>query len=301
MDQRNIFFIVIGVIVVLGIAGAVLFFMWSQPQTSPPPPPPLPVAPPPPVTPPPNPEYIEKDDLIRVREPKVNQLVSSPLLIRGEARGNWYFEASFPVKVLDANGKILAEIPVQAKGEWMTTNYVPFETSISFLQPTTAVGEVVLQKDNPSGLPEHDNELRIPVRFSASEGAINLYYYSVKKDKDASGNVLCSEKGLVALARKIPTSLTPIQDTMRLLLKGELSQSEKAQRISTEFPLAGVDLKGISLNSSGQLILVFLDPQNKTSGGACRVSLLKLQIEKTAKQFPEVKSVRLLPETLFQP
>lgn len=159
MNQRNILFIVIGAIVVIGV---VLVFMWPQPQTPPPPPPP--VAPLPPV-PPPLP-YIEKDDLIRVREPKVNQLVSSPLLLKGEARGNWYFEASFPVKVLDANGKILAEIPIQAKGEWMTTNYVPFETSVSFIKPTTATGEIVFQKDNPSGLPQNDNELRIPVWFN---------------------------------------------------------------------------------------------------------------------------------------
>ena len=162
MGQRNILFTIIGAIVILGVIGAVLFFLWPQAQTPPPPPP---FAPLPPVTPPPTPEYIEKDDLIRVREPKENQLLSSPFLLKGEARGNWYFEASFPVRVVDATGKVLAEIPVQAQGEWMTTDYVPFETTITFAHPTTATGEVVLQKDNPSGLPEHDNELRIPVRF----------------------------------------------------------------------------------------------------------------------------------------
>src|SRR3989338_9226678 len=45
-------------------------------------------------------------DLIKVASPRANDLVTSPLLIKGEARGNWYFEASFPVNLFDENGEI---------------------------------------------------------------------------------------------------------------------------------------------------------------------------------------------------
>jgi len=44
-----------------------------------------------------------------------------------------------------------------------------------------------------------------------------------------------------------------------------------------------------------------LDSNNATNGGACRVAILWYQIEATAKQFPNVKEVRYLPETLFNP
>ena len=106
-----------------------------------------------------------QDNMIRVEEPKPYDVVSSPLKIKGEARGNWYFEASFPIRIIDANGKELGIVPAQAQGEWMTTEFVPFETELFFSNPTTDTGTLILEKDNPSGLSEHADERRIPVRF----------------------------------------------------------------------------------------------------------------------------------------
>jgi hypothetical protein len=108
---------------------------------------------------------LEKQDLIKISAPRPNTNVASPLTITGEARGTWYFEASFPVKLLDANGKVLAAGPAQAQSDWMTTNFVPFKVTLTFTAPTTATGTLILEKDNPSGLPQNDDSLRVPVRF----------------------------------------------------------------------------------------------------------------------------------------
>lgn len=105
-------------------------------------------------------------DLIQIDAPGGNAIVQSPLAVVGTARGQWYFEASFPIELLDANGKQLAEVPVQAKGDWMTTEFVPFEVELTFASPTTKTGTLVLKNDNPSGLPENEKEVRIPVQFS---------------------------------------------------------------------------------------------------------------------------------------
>lgn len=129
---------------------------------------------------------------------------------------------------------------------------------------------------------------------------INLYYYNPNLDKDNSGNIMCSRQGLVALEREIPITNTPIQDTIKLLISGNLTNEEKAQGITTEYPLQGLSLAAASLNS-GVLTLTFDDSYNKTGGGSCRVGILWFQIETTAKQFPEVSSVRFMPEELFQP
>lgn len=107
-------------------------------------------------------------DLIHVTVPLPNVLVQSPLVVKGEARGSWYFEASFPVKILDANGKQLGIVPAQAKGDWMTTDFVLFEATLQFDAPTTETGTVVFQKDNPSGLPENDASISIPIYFLAN-------------------------------------------------------------------------------------------------------------------------------------
>ncbi|MBI4225272.1 MAG: Gmad2 immunoglobulin-like domain-containing protein, partial [Candidatus Sungbacteria bacterium] len=104
-------------------------------------------------------------DLIRVAVPLPDAVVKSPLVVKGEARGTWYFEASFPVRLLDAHGKELGVIPAQAKSEWMTTEFVPFEAVLIFALPTTKTGTLVLEKDNPSGLPEHADSISVPVRF----------------------------------------------------------------------------------------------------------------------------------------
>jgi hypothetical protein len=105
------------------------------------------------------------DDRIHVTVPLPGVKVASPLMVRGEARGTWYFEASFPVRVRDANGKELVATSAQAKGEWMTTEFVPFEVTLNFAKPTTRTGTLILEKDNPSGLPEHAAQIEIPVAF----------------------------------------------------------------------------------------------------------------------------------------
>lgn len=108
---------------------------------------------------------LEKIDLIRLAHPRPNQEILSPVDIQGSARGNWFFEATFPVKILGENGEILLESYVQADGEWMSEDFVPFSRRVEFDKKGNLRGTIVLQKSNPSGLPEHDDFLRVPVKF----------------------------------------------------------------------------------------------------------------------------------------
>ncbi|MCF7812485.1 PQQ-dependent sugar dehydrogenase [Candidatus Gracilibacteria bacterium] len=104
-------------------------------------------------------------DMIRVANPLPNQQISSPLTVSGKARGPWYFEASFPLELQDGNGNRIIRTSVQAEGEWMTEDFVPFETSLEFERPETDTGMLILEKSNPSGLPENAESIEIPVRF----------------------------------------------------------------------------------------------------------------------------------------
>lgn len=110
-----------------------------------------------------------KLDLIQVNYPKSGDIVKSPLHIFGKARGNWFFEASFPVILKDINGKIISTGIAKAEGDWMTTDFVDFTAEIEYTLPTStivSIGELILKKDNPSGLPENDDSISIPIRFS---------------------------------------------------------------------------------------------------------------------------------------
>ena len=110
----------------------------------------------------------QKDDLIVLDTPRPGATVTSPLSIRGKARGTWFFEGSFPVVLTDWDGKIIAQGPATAQGQWMTTEYVPFTASLTFvIPPDTAYrrGYLILKKDNPSDDPALDNALELPVTF----------------------------------------------------------------------------------------------------------------------------------------
>lgn len=120
---------------------------------------------------------LEKIDLIRLTTPLPNTIISSPLSISGEARGYWFFEASFPVVLTNWDGLIIAEGIATADGEWMTEDFVPFTATLEFVSPYAADapdfmsrGALILQRDNPSGLPENDDALEIPVVFEKSLG-----------------------------------------------------------------------------------------------------------------------------------
>lgn len=45
------------------------------------------------------------NERIHVTAPVAQALVQSPLTVSGTARGTWYFEASFPVRLVDTDGK----------------------------------------------------------------------------------------------------------------------------------------------------------------------------------------------------
>ena len=108
---------------------------------------------------------MELADLIMIYSPRPNAKIASPLIISGKARGNWFFEASFPVKLVDENGNELANGIATAQSDWMTEDFVEFLATLEFTAPPTTVGTLILQKDNPSGLSEHNNQLIVPVEF----------------------------------------------------------------------------------------------------------------------------------------
>ena len=105
-------------------------------------------------------------DLVILIQPKNGEYVSSPVTIEGMARGNWFFEASFPIVIVNWDGLIIGEGIAQAQDEWMTTEYVPFKAQITFTKPTVKDnGWIILRKDNPSGLSEYDDSFEVPILF----------------------------------------------------------------------------------------------------------------------------------------
>jgi hypothetical protein len=107
-------------------------------------------------------------NLIDVVSPQAGVDVSSPLAVSGKARGYWFFEATAPVVVANWDGLIIAEGYIEAQGDWMTEEFVPFTGEITYeqeLDTYSASGTIIFMKANPSGLTENDEAFEMPVQL----------------------------------------------------------------------------------------------------------------------------------------
>lgn len=154
------------------VAGWLLYQSQPQPRTTTPQPA-QPSSPAPEVTPTPTSSSVKpttmtftspKGVVITLDNWTPSMHIKSPQTITGAVPGNWSFEASFPVELIDGSGKTLVKTPAHLTGDWMTTQSVPFTVDVSFTMPSTETGTLRLHKDNPSGLPANDDSIDIPVQ-----------------------------------------------------------------------------------------------------------------------------------------
>ena len=108
----------------------------------------------------------EASDLVEVDSPSANSTQSSPIEIFGMAPGDWFFEATAPVDVVNWDGLIIGQGFIQADGEWMTEDQVPFSGTVEYelsADTYSTNGWLILRKQNASGLPENDAAVEIPI------------------------------------------------------------------------------------------------------------------------------------------
>jgi len=100
-------------------------------------------------------EKNQASENIQLSQPLPNIDVRSPLTVKGEVRGYWFFEGTFPIALYDADDNLLARTTAEAQGKWMTEDFVPFEATLEFDAPDDERGELVLERANPSGQPKN--------------------------------------------------------------------------------------------------------------------------------------------------
>lgn len=225
---------------------------------------------------------LENSNLI-IDFPKANDELTSPATITGSAR-TWYFEASFPVKLLDENGKEIAIVPAQAQGDWMTDQFVPFNATLEFLVDKDQNGTLVLMKDNPSGLAAYDEKVEIPVKLKGVETmSVKVFFGSETKNP---GALDCTK--VFAVDRLIPKTQTTAEAALGELLKGP-TQAEIDQKYFTSIN-SGVKLQKITIKD-GTAYADFDKTLEFQVGGSCRVAAIASQITETLKQFSAINNV----------
>jgi hypothetical protein len=116
---------------------------------------------------------LEKTDLIRVSSPRPGDLVVSGEIheLTGEARGYWFFEATFPFEIIGENGEELFAHYATAEGEWMTEEFVTFNAEFTLPSNYEGPATLILRRSNASGLSEHDDELTVPIVIGSNAQA----------------------------------------------------------------------------------------------------------------------------------
>jgi hypothetical protein len=114
-------------------------------------------------------QLLSPDGKVRIVSPMPDAIINSPVLIQGSVTGGgWFFENSFPINVIDANGTVLGigTAGVQPGEQWMSTGTVAFSANIRFDTPQSATGTILFSKDNPSGAPENGESFSLQVTFA---------------------------------------------------------------------------------------------------------------------------------------
>lgn len=95
----------------------------------------------------------------------MNASVGSTININGEVVGNYTFEATFRVSLLDQTGNIVLTQPANVTGDWMTTNKLPFSLSLNH-SLTAQNATILFENDNPSALEQNSRKIYLPIKIN---------------------------------------------------------------------------------------------------------------------------------------
>ena len=100
---------------------------------------------------------------VMITSPQSGSTIGHSFTISGEAPGPWYFEASFPIKVITPQGDTIGTSHAEAQSDWMTSGQVPFVAVVDVILSYSGPAIIALLRDNPSGLPENDDSIEMPI------------------------------------------------------------------------------------------------------------------------------------------
>lgn len=221
------------------------------------------------------------DVIIAVPQP--DQLVSSPLTVRGQAQGSWFFEGRARLALLDDRENEIASGSARAIGDWQTSELVDFDGEITFSVESPGAGTLLFENDNPSGLPEQRRACRIPVRFSGTAmKSVKVYFGNRAQNPTAE----CEQ--VFPMEREIPSTQAPARAALQALLAGPTPAEESAGYFSSLN--AGVSVQRLTIED-GVARVDFDERIQEQVGGSCRVMAIRAQIEATLRQFPTVRRV----------
>lgn len=225
---------------------------------------------------------VSTNENIKIYNIKSGQEIRSPLTIKGEVfGGNWTgFEGQVGmVKLVGLDGKTLGSAILNATSDWMKlpTN---FEVILNFNTPKDSNVFLIFKNENPSGMPEKEETMTLPVKFSEETITVNVYFGKQGNGDDCT-LVFPIERTIIkteAVARAAIEELIkgPTEEEKSNGYFSGINQSSKINKLSIVNETATID---------------FNNSLEEGVGGSCRVAEIRAQIAETLMQFSTVKKV----------
>lgn len=216
----------------------------------------------------------DDEQTMQFQSPTEGEVITFPFEIKGVAKGPWFFEGSFPLRILDDRGKVIAESYVDAQGNWMTEDDVEFATTITDLDWGDAeVGTIIAMRNNPSGLPENDEQKVHFFQFPDRNDYEAISFYWVDRSSTIEGG--CGD--LVEGQRLYKKDEVSLERVVSDLVNG-LSNQERVLGYDTLIP----DATEFQINNSNQVMI-----NAPGMSGVCYEELANSQFEKTIEKISE--------------
>jgi hypothetical protein len=103
------------------------------------------------------------DTQVVVTTPAQNATVSHSFEIAGVAPNQWFYEAVFPIQVRDSDDNLIGTSQGKAQGDWTQPGLVTFTSQMTIDASYEGSANLILLKDNPSGLPQDIDSVTIPI------------------------------------------------------------------------------------------------------------------------------------------
>ncbi len=109
---------------------------------------------------------VDYSSQLELTSPKPGSEIKSPLTVIGRLKGGWFFEANAGLALLDQNKQPITVTNIMATTDWMTADWVSFKGTVGFpVEYKGKSGYLQISNDNPSGMPENEKKILVPVLF----------------------------------------------------------------------------------------------------------------------------------------
>lgn len=101
---------------------------------------------------------------LEINSPQANDLVGSPLDIRGKVNGSLFFEGDIFIFLIDEDRELIASKQIYIDQKWDSDNFLEFNTQVDF-ETEAKQGQLVVFKKQDSTPDEPVKQINIPLFF----------------------------------------------------------------------------------------------------------------------------------------